>query len=287
MASSALHTSGTPAAGAVVALKPAATAKSRLTEISIPLRRRLAQAMALDTLTALAAAPVAVVVVGDDPALPRILSAAGITAGLVPEPTPPGMNAALAAGAEQLRAAGHDPVLACVGDLPALRPESVRAVLAVLTESGPGQRGFVADASGVGTSMVIASGLPLNPRFQGESAAAHRDSGAREIDDRDLASAVPDARTDVDDLAALADAIALGVGPHTARLVDIDAGSVAEYQPVTVAAGGDEQHYLVITDAGVRLRLPVGQLDAQIRLLRPGQRLHAARVGDRLLSAWI
>lgn len=284
MASSAPHTSGTPATGAVVALKPAATAKSRLTEISIPLRRRLAQAMALDTLTALAAAPVTVVVVSDDPALPRILSAAGITADLVPEPSPPGMNAALAAGAEQLRAAGHDPVLACVGDLPALRPESVRAVLAA---SGPGQRAFVADASGVGTSMLIASGLPLNPRFQGGSAAAHRDSGARQIDDRDLVRAVPDARTDVDDLASLADAIALGVGPHTARLVDTDAGSVAEYQPVTVAAGGDEQHYPVITDAGVRLRLPVGQVDAQVRLLRPGQRLHSVRVRDHLLSAWI
>lgn len=283
MASSAPSLSGTPAAGAVVALKPAATAKSRLTEVSVALRQRLAQAMALDTLTALTSAPMAVAVVSDDPVLPRILSAAGIVADLVSEPTPPGMNAALAAGAEQLRVTGHDPVLACVGDLPALTPESVRTVLAGSAE----QRAFLADASGVGTTMLIASQLALNPRFQGESAAAHRDSGAREIDDRDLPHPVPDARTDVDDLAALADAIALGVGPHTARLVDIDAGSVAEYQPVTVAAGGDEQHHLVITDGGVRLRLPVEHLDTQIRLVRPGQRLHAARVGDRLLSAWI
>ena len=87
------------------------------------------------------------------------------------------MNAALDNGADALRAQGFTTVLACVGDLPALRAESIIKVLAAARSSGA-DRAFLADASGVGTTMLIAHDTRLLPHFQGRSAAAHHASGA-------------------------------------------------------------------------------------------------------------
>ena len=67
-----------PAAAAVVALKPSEYAKSRL-DLPAPLRRRLAETMALDTLRALAAAVSRVVVVSGQPALASRLTPGGDT----------------------------------------------------------------------------------------------------------------------------------------------------------------------------------------------------------------
>jgi 2-phospho-L-lactate guanylyltransferase len=201
---------------AVVALKPIDQAKSRLGTMAFPLRRQLAWSMALDTLTALSAAVDEVLVVSPDASLPAQLDRAGLAVSVVGEPPGAGMNGALSSGAELLRAHGCGLVLACVADLPALRPESVRRVLRA-AQSRP--RSFLADASGVGTTMLVAADTALDPRFQGASAAAHRLSGATALTDDVLGAAVPDARHDVDTEADLGAAQALGLGPATTALL--------------------------------------------------------------------
>lgn len=265
--------------GSVVALKPAEVSKSRLGVLPVPLRRRLAQCMALDTLSALAAATDQLVVVSDDPAIGGRLQLVGVPALVVPEPRPDGMNAALRFGDQVLRDRGCDRVLAAVGDLPALTAEAVRDLLG---RTAAISRAFVADHTGHGTTMVIARAGELDPRFQGASAQAHRVSGAVPVDDPD-----PRLISDVDAVDDLQAVIALGVGPHTATLVGGD--QLGSYLGLTVAGPGPDPDggYAVITDTGVRLSLPRRVLDPQVRFLRPGQRLHAAAHGHRLLSAWL
>src|SRR5215213_239926 len=163
-----------PSAAAVVALKPSEYAKSRL-DLPSPLRQRLAETMALDTLRALTAAVAEVAVVSGQPALASRLARAGIPATVLPEPAEPGINAALVHGAERLRAGGFGTVLACVGDLPALRVASVNRVLRA-ARGVP--RAFLPDASGVGTTMLVATDAPLLPAFTGRSAHRHRSAGA-------------------------------------------------------------------------------------------------------------
>lgn len=276
-----------PAAGpaaAVVALKPVARAKSRLDSLPDPVRRRLAWAMAVDTLAALAAAVDEVIVVGDQPALASRLHRAGVAARVVGEAGATGLNAALAHGAQLLAAAGHVRVLACVGDLPALRPDSVRRVLA----AAPPGRSHVADATGVGTTMLVADGVPLDPRFQGGSAAAHAASGAVALTDARLGRPVPDARADVDTEADLAPAVTLGVGRATATLLDPVSGRPAGYTVVTTTTHTDAAgRPLVVAAAGHRLVLPPGALADGLGPLRPGQRLHAVQVDGVVRSAWL
>ena len=198
-----------PPAAAVVALKPSDYAKSRL-DLPAPLRQRLAETMALDTLRALATAVSRVVVVSGQPALASRLLRADISASVVPEPVQPGMNAALTSGADRLRADGFSTVVACVGDLPALRVESV---VRVLQASVPFPRAFLADATGVGTTMLVARDAPLAPDFQGRSAARHRAGGAVPLTDEVLGEPLADARRDVDTEVDLVTAVGLGVGP--------------------------------------------------------------------------
>jgi 2-phospho-L-lactate guanylyltransferase len=72
----------------------------------------------------------------------------------------------------------------------------------------------VADADGVGTTMVAAaSRQQFAPRFGRGSREAHVTEGAHEIVEVD----VPTLRRDVDTPADLATAVELGVGVHTAR----------------------------------------------------------------------
>jgi 2-phospho-L-lactate guanylyltransferase len=279
----AAEVDGTSAA--VVALKPATHAKSRLGTLPDPLRRRLAWTMALDTLTALGTAVTEVLVVSEQPALASRLARAGVRARVVGEAGAAGMNGALSHGARLLRAAGHAQVLACVGDLPALRPASVAAVLAAT--SAPG-RYFLADASGVGTTMLVAVAATLDPHFQGGSAAAHQASGAAPLSDDQLGAPVPDARTDVDTEADLAPAVALGIGPATAALLDPASGRLAEYGVLTTTSFTDGEHRpLAVTSAGHRVVLPPTAPADGLRLLRPGQRLHSVHVGGVVRSAWL
>ncbi|MCW2811233.1 MAG: cofC [Friedmanniella sp.] len=277
----------TPSPGpvaAVVALKPVDRAKSRLAPVPDPLRRRLAWTMALDTLAALAASVDHVLVVSDQPALASRLARAGLSVPVLPESGRTGMNAALAHGGATLRADGFATVLACVGDLPALRPGSVTRVLAA---AGVQPRSFVADASGVGTTMLIAHGTALDPHFQGRSAAAHRVSGAVALDAAALGGPVADARRDVDTEVDLLDAVALGLGPATRALIDPETGRPGRLAIVTATRASDPAGVpLAVTAAGRRVRLPAASLDDGIRHVRAGQRLHAVLAGETVLSAW-
>lgn len=211
----------------MVPLKPLELAKSRLSAVG-ELRPALALAFALDTVAAALACPLVsgVTVVTDDPAAGARLAALG--AHVVPDTPAAGLNAAIRHGEQHARehaargahGGGRYGVAALNGDLPALRPAELAEVL---KEAGRGlQRSFLADAAGVGTTLLTAAqGAALAPRFGGPSRARHLASGAREI----TLSGVPSVRQDVDTPDDLRAALALGVGPHTAaagRLLGTD-----------------------------------------------------------------
>ena len=274
---------GSPAAG-VIALKPIEHAKSRLV-VPDPLRRRVAWTMALDTLSALCRALPHVLVVSDQPALEARLRYAGIAAEVISESGHVGMNSALSRGARTLHTQGFSSVLACVGDLPALQPESV---LRILDASQSHPRSFVADASGVGTTMLVAHDVELAPQFQGRSAAAHHASGAVSLSAEAIGSPIADARRDVDTEADLATAIALGVGPATDALIDHGKRRLGRYELITATHWRNaDGELLAVTATGRRIALPAEALRDELRHLRLGQRLHAVEADGRVLSGWL
>jgi 2-phospho-L-lactate guanylyltransferase len=272
-----------PVAG-VIALKPAAQAKSRLA-VPDPLRRRLAWTMALDTLSALRRALPYVLVVSDQPALEAQLRQAGLAVEVISESGHVGINAALSRGAWALQTKGFTTVLASVGDLPALRPESV---LRILDASRSHQRSFVPDASGIGTTILVAHNVELVPQFQGRSATAHHTSGAVSLSEEAIGSPIADARRDVDTEADLAAAIGLGVGRATQALIDHETGRLGCYELITATqwrtAEGDQ---LAVTASGRRIALPAEALGQDLRYARVGQRLHSVAAAGRVLSAWL
>ena len=277
---------GTPRpAAAVVALKPVAHAKSRLGTLPDALRRRLAWTMAVDTLTALGEAVELLLVVSDQPTLASRLARAGVVADAVLEGGAHGMNGALARGADVAADRGITTVLACVGDLPALRPASVRTVLGVLQGAG---RAFLADATGVGTTMLVARTVPLEPHFQGRSAAAHHRSGAVPLTDATLGAAVPDARRDVDTEVDLGPAAGLGLGRATAALLAPGTDRLAAWTVVTTTGWTDGRgRPLAVAVDGHRLVLPPEAVDGLRAPLRVGQRLHAVHADGVVRSAWL
>jgi 2-phospho-L-lactate guanylyltransferase len=198
----------------VVPLKPLAVAKSRLAEAAGAVRPALALAFALDTVAAaLACGEVAdVTVVTDDPLARAEL--AGLGAFVVADEPAAGLNAALRYGAGRARERRpYAPVAALNGDLPALRHAELSTVLRDASRGA--ERAFLADAAGLGTTLLAAPPrLPLSPAFGGPSRARHLATGAREI----TLPSVPSVRQDVDTPADLRAALALGVGPRTAAL---------------------------------------------------------------------
>lgn len=200
----------------VVPLKPLALAKSRLAGYAGGLRGRLALAFALDTVAAALRCPAVarVLVVTDDPLAGAELSAAGAL--VVPDEPAGGLNPALVHGWERARALRPAaPVAALSADLPALRVAELAEALGRVPVGG---RGFVSDTPGVGTTLLAAApGVALAPAFGGASRERHRSRGAWEITSADL----PSVRRDVDTGADLAEALALGVGPHTAAVARV------------------------------------------------------------------
>ncbi|MFJ7153749.1 2-phospho-L-lactate guanylyltransferase [Streptomyces sp. NPDC101118] len=194
-------------------------AKSRLAAAAGAARSDLALAFALDTVAgALACTAVRdVVVVTDDPVAAGEL--AGLGARVVPDSPAAGLNAALSHGARAAREGRPGaPVAAMNADLPALRPGELRRVL---DSAAAFQRAFVADAAGIGTTLLSAArGVELAPAFGGPSRARHSASGAVEI----ALEGVDSVRRDVDTGEDLAAAAELGLGGRTARL----------YRPVRV-----------------------------------------------------
>jgi 2-phospho-L-lactate guanylyltransferase len=196
----------------VVPLKPLALAKSRLAGAADDrLRPRLALAFAQDTVAAALACPAVrdVAVVTDDPAAAAGLTALG--ARIVPDSPAAGLNAALAHGAEVVRAARPSAAVAALNaDLPALRTAELARALAAASVF---TRAFLTDAAGIGTTLLCARpGAELRPAFGGPSRLAHLASGATEI----MVDGLDSVRQDVDTGEDLAAALALGVGRHTA-----------------------------------------------------------------------
>ncbi|MCX4587652.1 2-phospho-L-lactate guanylyltransferase [Streptomyces sp. NBC_01481] len=209
----ATNTDSTDGWSLVVPLKPLVLAKSRLAGAADGiLRPHLALAFAQDTVAAALACGVVrdVAVVTDDPAAGGELAALG--ARIVPDSPGAGLNAALAHGAEVVRALRPGAAVAALNaDLPALRPEELARVL---VRASVFPRAFLADAAGIGTTFLSAApGTELRPAFGGRSRRRHLASGAAEI----LLDGVDSVRQDVDTGDDLAAALALGVGPRTAE----------------------------------------------------------------------
>jgi 2-phospho-L-lactate/phosphoenolpyruvate guanylyltransferase len=203
----------------LVPVKPPAVGKSRLVGLPPELRRQLAVAFALDTVSAcLATSGVgAVLAVTDDAAFSQRLAALGCQA--VPDGVAGDLNACLRLGAAEAvrRWPRLSPVAVCA-DLPALRPDDLESALGALPRETPS---FVADAAGTGTTMYAAPLNAFDPRFGPDSRDAHVRAGATAV-----AGDLMSLRQDVDDLDDLNRVLLLGVGPHTAAL-QMDSGWAA------------------------------------------------------------
>ena len=194
---------------ALVPVKPPAIGKSRLTGVTAEARRALAEAFALDTVTAcIAATSVAeVLIVTDDGPFAARLTGLGTT--VIPDGARDDLNGTLRhAAAEAHRRWPHLRPVALCADLPALRPADIDEVLARVGSVAA----FVPDAPAVGTTLYVAPYGEFDPRFGPGSRDAHL-TGALEI-----IGAAPSLRRDVDDIVDLCDAVSLGVGAHTAAV---------------------------------------------------------------------
>jgi 2-phospho-L-lactate guanylyltransferase len=185
----------------VIPAKALSEAKSRLLPASVDptAHRRLVEAIRADTLAAARAADgvVRVLLVTDRPGVPQALVQ-----------TRPGLNGALRDAAEHAaRSWPHDGIAALLGDLPALRPDELRAAL---TAAAGHPRSFVADATGTGTTLLaVTPGTALEPQFGPGSAARHLATAA-------FLDAGPGLRQDVDTAEDLRQAAIVGLGPATA-----------------------------------------------------------------------
>jgi 2-phospho-L-lactate guanylyltransferase len=182
-------------------------AKSRLVDASHDAtgHARLVHALRTDTIAAADATPdvARIVLVVDD--LTAVSSAWHVDEVVVQRE--PGLNAAVSQAAERAEIAWPDDgVAVLVGDLPALRPHELSAALALAAQV---ERGFVADHTGTGTTLLTARpGVPVRPAFGPGSARRHESSATALAAARGL-------RLDVDTAADLFEALAMGVGPAT------------------------------------------------------------------------
>jgi len=195
----------------VVPVKRLIHAKSRLGAGTR--RRELALAFLRDTVAAALACDTvgAVGVVTGDPDVATTLAGDGAIP--IDDAPEAGINPALRHAASLLAESHRGfAVAALAGDLPALRTGELADALA---EASGHRRAFVCDTSGTGTTLVTAGpGSTLDPRFGPRSRAAHRASGAVELD-----GGWPSLRRDVDTVVDLADARRLGVGEATANVL--------------------------------------------------------------------
>jgi 2-phospho-L-lactate guanylyltransferase len=188
----------------VVPVKALDRGKSRLSTRTAAGRRALSLAFALDTVAAAVEAGPDVLVVGGDDVRDAV---AALGARWTADPGG-GINAAVEGVLAPL--SGRS-VAVLVGDLPALRADELRLALHAAAAV---PRGLVADAAGIGSTLLCAlPGTALKPAFGPRSRAAHKAAGAVEL----ALPPVPGLRRDVDIEVDLWDAQRLGVGPATSR----------------------------------------------------------------------
>lgn len=203
----------------IIPVKGRLEAKSRLRPPAGVSRAELAHAFALDTIAAAVACmkPAHLVVVTSDQLTARFVRDQG---GTVLTDHDGGLNPAIRQGIAYVkRVLGPGPTAVLLGDIPTLRPQDL---IDALSMCGAHPRALVPDADGTGTVLLSAlSPQDLRPRFGPDSAHQHtRDSSVRL--DLDL----PALRTDVDDNQGLRDAVAMGVGRHTAMVLNLPATRV-------------------------------------------------------------
>ncbi|MBE7187948.1 2-phospho-L-lactate guanylyltransferase [Jatrophihabitans endophyticus] len=203
----------------LIALKGLPEAKSRLAAASPGPDEHGALVAAIRTDTVAAAARAdgvaRVVLVADRPGLLPVPSHVDGVSTVVQHS--PGLNGALRDGADLAAARWPDDgIVALVGDLPALRPSDLGAVLAAAEHH---ERAYVVDAAGSGTTLLAAHpGAALRPEFGPGSAARH---GVHAV----ALAAADRLRCDVDTAEDLEAALALGVGPATAALLGAHAST--------------------------------------------------------------
>jgi 2-phospho-L-lactate/phosphoenolpyruvate guanylyltransferase len=193
---------------AVVPVKDAKRAKSRLGPELETRRADLATAFAADTVTALSAArPVDLIVVVGGRGLPEALLEDRRIRTL---PDPGGLNAAAADGIAWVRRRHPSSgVLVLAADLPAATGTAVESLLASVSTPG---RWVLPDVEFVGsTGLLMGPDDVVVPDFGEGSLARHRAAGADVVE----TSGINGLRRDVDTAAQLVEAVALGVGPHT------------------------------------------------------------------------
>jgi len=199
----------------IVPLKSPHRGKTRLRTHREPSvqHSELVLALAHDTLAAARATPQvrSLLVVTAAPAEIRALQEHDTE--LFDETDAGGLNSALCRAAQWLQKLRHPRGIVGVlqADLPALRPAELTNAL----HEAAGERAFITDRQGTGTTLLLAApGQPLAPRFGIGSAVAHAESGAYE-----LSTPAPTLRSDVDTPQDLAHAARLGLGAHTRKLV--------------------------------------------------------------------
>jgi 2-phospho-L-lactate guanylyltransferase len=191
---------------ALVPQKAFSRAKGRL-ELPPDRREALAVAMLRDTVAAVRATRGVehVMVLWDDDADRIAVPAAdGVSVASL------GLNGSLEKGAALARYRfPHLDVLVVPGDLPALDPPELEVCLA---RAGEHHRAYLSDARGNGTTLLTATrDFSLLPAYGAGSAVAHAATGAHPLKE----TGVESARSDVDDLESLAQAMSLGCGHHT------------------------------------------------------------------------
>ncbi len=181
----------------ILPVKDVEHGKSRLTVPGVA-RADLLLAMFEDTLAAVLATGFGeVVVVSPDGDVARLARAHGVRV------------RAHGGSLNEAVAALCPPDLRCAAllpDLPAVRTEE----LALVVQGN--LRGFVPDATGTGTTLAVDTGLV--PRFGAGSAAAYGRAGLPAL------AAGPGLRRDVDTADDLAEARRLGLGAHTAAVLE-------------------------------------------------------------------
>jgi 2-phospho-L-lactate guanylyltransferase len=144
------------------------------------------------------------------------------------------------------QAGGADGAVAVLlGDLPAMRAGDLDAALDAAARH---PLAFAPDAEGTGTTLATArAGVAFVPHFGADSAARHAAAGFADLVAEHPGAVAPGLRRDVDTAAELREAVALGVGPHTAEVVRTLAGLAGApaprhpLDPSTAPAGADRK----------------------------------------------
>lgn len=217
---------------ALVPVKDPRHAKSRLGSPSQ--RARLALAFAKDTVASLLSTPDIdrLLIVTNAPDLDRHITGAEV----LREPSGAGLNGAVEF-ALATAVARDEHVIVAASDLPSLRAEDVTEILGLAAmvfggrsvSSGPSRSAYVLrsayvpDSAGHGTTMLLGSTpVGLRPQFGTDSSARHRAAGMLDLTGDAMGESVARrgalerAGRDVDTDLDLSEAVALGVGPHTA-----------------------------------------------------------------------